>query len=74
MAGIRDQVSILQAELSLTLVLDRPLHGRALFEDVIRENLDLGPRQLAGTAGVGMERTVIGPLFDSPLTGRSRED
>ena len=42
LAGIRYDLSILQAEFSLTQVLDRPLHGRALFEDVIRENLDLG--------------------------------
>ena len=41
-AGLLYQVSILQAEFSLTQVLDRPLHGRAFFEDVIRENLDLG--------------------------------
>ena len=41
-AGIRYDLSILQAEFSLTQVLDRPLHGRAFFEDVIRDNLDLG--------------------------------
>ena len=41
-AGMLYQVSILQAELSLTQVLDRPLHGRAFFEQVIRENPDLG--------------------------------
>ena len=41
-AGIRYQGSILQAEFSLTQVLDRPLHGRAFFEQVIRENVDLG--------------------------------
>ena len=41
-AGLLYQVSILQAEFSLTQVLDRPLHGRAFFEEVIRENLDLG--------------------------------
>jgi len=35
-------LSILQAEFSLTQVLDRPLSGRLLFEDLIRENLDLG--------------------------------
>jgi hypothetical protein len=35
-------VSILQAEFSLTQVLDRPLTGRVFFEEVIRENLDLG--------------------------------
>ena len=36
------QISILQAEFSLTQVLDRPLTGRVFFEQVIRENLDLG--------------------------------
>ena len=41
-AGYRYDLSILQAELSLTQVLDRPLTGRIFFEDVIRENLDLG--------------------------------
>jgi len=41
-AGYRYDISILQAEFSLTQVLDRPLHGRLFFEQVIRENLDLG--------------------------------
>ena len=41
-AGYRYGVSILQAEFSLTQVLDRPLSGRIFFEEVIRENLDLG--------------------------------
>ena len=41
-AGIRYDLSILQAEFSLTQVLDRPLHGRVFFENLIRENLDLG--------------------------------
>jgi len=41
-AGYRYQLSILQAEFSLTQVLDRPLTGRSFFEEVIRENLDLG--------------------------------
>jgi hypothetical protein len=41
-AGYRYELSILQAEFSLTQVLDRPLSGRLLFEDLIRENLDLG--------------------------------
>jgi hypothetical protein len=35
-------VSILQAEFSLTQVLDRPVTGRIFFEEVIRENLDIG--------------------------------
>ena len=41
-AGYRYEVSILQAEFALTQVLDRPLAGRAFFEEVIRENVDLG--------------------------------
>ncbi len=41
-AGYRYHLSILQAEFSLTQVLDRPVTGRVFFEEVIRENLDLG--------------------------------
>jgi len=41
-AGYRYDISILQAEFSLTQVLDRPLSGRVFFEEVIRENLDIG--------------------------------
>jgi hypothetical protein len=41
-AGYRYDISVLQAELSLTQVLDRPLAGRVFFEEVIRENLDAG--------------------------------
>jgi len=41
-AGIRYALSILQAEFSLTQVLDRPVTGRVFFEEVIRENLDIG--------------------------------
>jgi hypothetical protein len=46
-AGYRYDLSILQAEFSLTQVLDRPQTGRIFFEEVIRENLDLGrPEQV----------------------------
>ena len=46
-AGYRYQLSILQLELSLTQVLDRPVHGRIFFEEVIREHLDIGrPKQI----------------------------
>src|SRR6266571_1716769 len=41
-AGYRYDISILQAEFATTQVLDRPVHGRLFFEQVIRENLDLG--------------------------------
>jgi hypothetical protein len=40
--GVRYDLSILQAEFSLTQVLDRPVTGRVFFEEVIRENLDIG--------------------------------
>jgi len=41
-AGYTPQLSIWQMEYSLTQVFDRPVHGREFFEEVIRENLDLG--------------------------------
>ena len=41
-AGYRYDISILQAEFSLTQVLDRPVSGRVFFEEVIRDNIDLG--------------------------------
>lgn len=41
-AGYRHRLSVLQMECALTQVWDRPLHGREFFEEVIRENMDLG--------------------------------
>jgi hypothetical protein len=41
-AGYDYDISVLQAEFSLTQVLDRPLAGRVFFEGVIRDNLDAG--------------------------------
>jgi len=41
-AGYRYDLSILQAEFSLTQILDRPLSGRIFFEEIISEILDLG--------------------------------
>jgi len=41
-AGYRYECSVLQAEFSLTQVLDRPVSGRVFFEQVIRDNLDAG--------------------------------
>lgn len=46
--GYRYDISILQAEFSLTQTLDRPLSGRVLFEEVIRKNPDLGRPDKAG--------------------------
>jgi hypothetical protein len=46
-AGYGYELSILQAEFSRTQIMDRPLTGRVFFEEVIRENLDLGrPEQV----------------------------
>ena len=42
LAGFRYHLSLLQMEVSRTQVLDDPLRGRACFEEVIRDNLDLG--------------------------------
>jgi hypothetical protein len=41
-AGYRYDISILQAEFSLTQMLDKPVAGRVFFEQVIRDNLDIG--------------------------------
>lgn len=41
-AGYRYDLSILQAEFALTQVLDQPISGRLFFEQVIRQNLDVG--------------------------------
>jgi hypothetical protein len=47
-AGYRYELSILQAEFSLTQMLDTPVSGRMFFEQVIRDNLDIGrPDQVA---------------------------
>jgi hypothetical protein len=47
-AGYRYDISILQAEFSLTQMLDKPTSGRIFFEQVIRDNLDLGRPDRAG--------------------------
>src|SRR5262245_16352228 len=41
-AGYRYELSVLQAEFSLTQVLDAPVSGRIFFDQVIRDNLDIG--------------------------------
>lgn len=41
-AGYRYELSVLQAEFSLTQVLDAPVSGRIFFEQLIRDNLDIG--------------------------------
>jgi hypothetical protein len=41
-AGYDWRLSIWQMEVSLTQVFDRPVEGRKFFEEVIRDNMDLG--------------------------------
>ena len=68
-AGYRYDVSILQAEFSLTQVLDRPRTGRVFFEEVIRENLDLGrPDQVQLIFGRRVTRRTPGRFRTRVLT------
>lgn len=68
-AGYRYQLSIWQIELSLTQVLDRPVSGRVLFEDVIRENLDLGrPQQIQLIFDRGVTKTTPGSFRTRVIT------
>jgi hypothetical protein len=46
-AGYRYQLSFLQAEFSLTQVLDQPVTGRIFFEEVIRERTSVVPAKSA---------------------------
>jgi hypothetical protein len=55
-AGYHYELSILQAEFSLTQMLDRPVSGRVFFEQVIRNNLDAGrPNRI----GLVFDRRII---------------
>ena len=68
-AGYRYQLSIWQIELSLTQVLDRPVSGRVLFEDVIRENLDLGrPKQMQLIFDRNVTKSTPGPFRTRVIT------
>ncbi|HEX3204741.1 MAG TPA: hypothetical protein VHQ68_00725 [Propionibacteriaceae bacterium] len=56
-AGYRYELSILQAEFSLTQMLDRPVSGRIFFEQVLHDNLDIGrPDQVS----LIFDRRIIG--------------
>jgi hypothetical protein len=62
-------VSILQAESSLTQVLDRPETGRVFFEKIIRENLDIGrPDHVQLVFGRGINKTTPGPFRTRVIT------
>jgi DNA-binding PadR family transcriptional regulator len=46
-AGFRYEIFMQQVEFARTLVLDKPVSGRIFFEEMLRENLDLGrPTQM----------------------------
>lgn len=68
-AGYRYNLSILQAEFSLTQVMDRPAQGRIFFEQVIRENLDLGrPDQVPLIFGRQVRKTTPGRFRTRVIT------
>jgi len=68
-AGYRYQLSILQLELSLTQVLDQPVSGRIFFEDVIRENLDIGrPKQVQLIFDRRVTKATPGPFRTRVIT------
>jgi hypothetical protein len=57
-AGYRYELSVLQAEFSLTQMLDAPVSGRIFFDQLIRDNLDLGrPDQVSLIFGRRIIRT-----------------
>jgi len=68
-AGYRYQLSVWQIELSLTQVLDRPVSGRMFFEQVIRENLDLGrPKQVQLIFDRSVTKATPGPFRTRVIT------
>jgi hypothetical protein len=67
-AGYRYDISVLQAEFSLTQMLDKPVSGRIFFDQVICDNLAIGrPDQV----GLIFDRKIVrkGP---HPTPGRFR--
>ena len=64
-------LSILQAEFSLTQMLDRPVSGRIFFEQVLHDNLDIGrPDQVSLIFDRKLRRR--GPLSSTPGRFRTR--
>jgi hypothetical protein len=73
-AGYRYDISILQAEFSLTQVLDRPISGRVFFEHVIRDNLDAGrPDQISLIFDRALRRSGPRPTPGTRLTNRDHD-
>ena len=77
-AGYRYELSVLQAEFSLTQMLDRPVSGRIFFEQVLHDNLDIGrPDQVSlifdrRIIRKGRARPRAGSAPGSSPTGSSR--
>ena len=68
-AGFNYKISILQAEFSRTRVFDRPLSGRHLFEEVIRENIDLGrPSKVSSIFGRRINKRTPGTFQTRVIT------
>ena len=68
-AGFNYKISILQAEFSRTRVFDRPLSGRHLFEEVIRENIDLGrPSKVSSILGRRINKRTPGTFQTRVIT------
>jgi hypothetical protein len=72
-AGYRYQLSVLQAEFSLTQMLDKPVSGRIFFEQTIRENLDIGRPDQAGLIFNRQVRRNTPGVFPDPADHRHRD-
>ena len=71
-AGYRYELSILQAEFSLTHVLDAPAAGRIFFEQVIRDNLDIGrPNRSRWSSPAGSSARAASPRRAGSAPGSS---
>jgi hypothetical protein len=69
-AGYRYDLSVIQAEFSLTQMLDRPVTGRIFLEQMIRDNLDLGRPDRASL--IFARRIHTGRKRRTPGTFRTR--
>ncbi|MBI4495112.1 MAG: hypothetical protein HY690_20245 [Chloroflexi bacterium] len=63
-AGFGHHLALWQLEVSLTQVFDQPVQGRHFFEELIRENLDLGrPDRVSLLFPTKLIRTTPAPTF-----------
>ena len=67
--GYAHKLSIWQMEVALTQVFKRPLAGRQFFEEVIRDNLDLGrPERVALVVDRRIQRNTPGKFATRVIT------